>query len=325
MQLMRLKRAPEAFDFDPRKTDAYLQIVAIADPGLLAKLEFILDNGEAFDGYRQVNKAIYNAAIECIKADDLWIVKSVERGDGVGLRNLLWDKMEGGNESQRTIAAMQTPMNLNDIYYRFQSYGIDKYFAEVHSKLGKFERIGRVMDKMSVLSAILQHIGSQCLEYQSEANRLRTEFVKNKDSVTLRSAQLAFAKVETTHGLGVSSKGTPIPAFIPMSGPKQIPANISGFAGTKASKSGCGNLARSYGGNELRCRRLASRGVMPGLEAQKHDQPLFQRLYQVRWMLFFPQAPKYDKTRAQAMYASKAQTCYSSRIRVQPDQETTQR
>ena len=85
MEMMRLKYAPEEFQFDPRKTKEYLDIVAVAKPDLLAKLEHILDNGKSMDGYRQVNKAIYTAAVECIKADDLvWISTSVARGDGVG-------------------------------------------------------------------------------------------------------------------------------------------------------------------------------------------------------------------------------------------------
>ena len=243
VQLMRTRCAPNAFVFDPRKTNEYLDIVRVAKPELLPKLEFLLD-GEMGDGYRQVNKAIYNATIECIHEDDSWVWKSVERNDGIGLRNLLWEKMEGGDRSQRTIAAMQTKMNLDDIYYRFQTHGIGKYFAKVHSKLGKLSRLGRVMDKMTALSAIFQHLGGQCLEYREEADKLRSKFVEDQESVTLKSAQLAFIKVESTHGLGTTSKGTPIPASTPMSGPstdlKQIPAKISGFAGTKAHKAAAG-------------------------------------------------------------------------------------
>ena len=235
---MKMRHAPAEFIFDARKCNEYLQIVSTAMPALMPKLEDLLDNGRALDGYRQVSKTIYNATFECIDSKDIWITKQVERGDGIGLRTILWNKMEGGNESQRTITAMQTPMNLNDIHYRFQQHGIDKYFDKVNAKIGKLNRIGRVMDKMSVLSAIFQHLGSQCTEYKTEADLLLKQFVKDKTSVTIKSAQLAFTNIETTHGLGVTSKGTPIPKTIPMVGPsgtqQQIPVNAAGFAGTKA-------------------------------------------------------------------------------------------
>ena len=113
--------------------------------------------------------------------------------------------MEGGNESQRTITAMQTPMTLSDIYYRFQRHGIDKYFDKINTKIGKLNRIGRSMDKMSILSAIFRHLGSQCMEYKAEADDLLKKFVKDNTSVTLKSTQLAFANIETAHGLGITS------------------------------------------------------------------------------------------------------------------------
>ena len=105
----------------------------------------------ALDGYRPVNKAIYNA---CIRADDLWVTKTVERNDVVGLRNLLWNKMEGDNESQHTITAMQAPMNFDDHFYRFQSHGIDKYFAGIHSKL---DRLKNYRQNVNTLSYIQSH------------------------------------------------------------------------------------------------------------------------------------------------------------------------
>ena len=68
-------------------------------------------------------------------------------------------------------------MNLNDIYYRFQGYGIDKYFGEINNKIDKLNHIGHVMDEMSILSTVFQHLGSQCMEYKAEVDHLLKKFI----------------------------------------------------------------------------------------------------------------------------------------------------
>ena len=227
MQLMRTQY--DNFKFDPRKTQRYLSIVAEKQPDLMPQLDLILDNGSEYDGYRPVNEAIYSQLVCCLTKNELYMLRRVESGDGIGLRNLIWNKLQGGTSMQRRIKAMQTPMNLSDIYYQFQPDGIDKYFSLVHQRLAKLENLGRTMDTMSIMSQIFQHMGQQCLEYSKVIDEQRKDFIKDEKSVTLHSLQSALETVESSNGLGTTSKGTPIPKPVllspaPQEQPLAIPA-----------------------------------------------------------------------------------------------------
>lgn len=244
IELMALKESPDPFIFDPRKSEYYLSVVAVAKPNLLPTLEMILDNGKYNDGYRPANAAIYSKLMQSLHKTDLWALRQVERGDGVGLRNILWRKMQGGSKTQRRLQSLKTPLTVSDINYKFEFHGVDKYFAKIHTKLGSFKLIDRSMDPTTTLTEIFQHMEKQCLEYKETIDKQRTKFVASEQNVTLASLQIALETVETANGLGVTSKGTPIPQIIPMNPvppTKSIPANSVSFAGSKnapAPKSG---------------------------------------------------------------------------------------
>ena len=196
LEVMRIKAAPATFTFDPRKTRQYLDLISMTKPELIPTLDKMLD-GKQRTGYRPVNAAIYSTLTATLMPTDLYMLQQVERKDGIGLRNLIWRKLDGGTTKQRRIASMKTKMDLSDQRYMFQPDGIEKYFSGIHRKLGRFKLLGRTMDRMELFTTIFQHMENQCMEYRDVINKERDTFIEDENSVTLQSLQLSLSHAES--------------------------------------------------------------------------------------------------------------------------------
>ena len=75
---------------------------------LADQCETILDNPPAYDGFRPCNAAVYHSLIASIKPEDLYITRNINYGDGVSLRNKLWNAMTGDSCKSKKLVAMDT-------------------------------------------------------------------------------------------------------------------------------------------------------------------------------------------------------------------------
>ena len=66
----------------------------------------VLDNPPSFDGFRPCNRAIYFAVLKVISPNDHYIMRDITYGDGIGLRNLLWQSMSGDDVKSKKLMDM---------------------------------------------------------------------------------------------------------------------------------------------------------------------------------------------------------------------------
>ena len=57
--------------------------------------------------------------LDSIKADDLYIMRDIAHGDGIRLRNKIWDSMTGDACKSKKLMAMSMSEKVSDVKYQF--------------------------------------------------------------------------------------------------------------------------------------------------------------------------------------------------------------
>ena len=177
---------------------------------LADECDMILDNPPAYDGFRPCNSAVFHSLVKSLRPRDLFIMRKVKYGDGIGLRNTLWTAMTGDATKSKKLMAMTSSVKIEDIKYRFVRHGISKYFSEIHRELAKLEQLGAKKQDWEVFSSIFEHMSSQCIEYRKVVTNIRDKLADNEDAVTLRTIERDFTTAETVHRIGTENRGTPL-------------------------------------------------------------------------------------------------------------------
>ena len=115
---------------------------AKGNENLAKECEIIMDNPPAYDGFRPCNSAIYFATLKTIKSDDLYIMRDVIYGDGITLRNLLWETMSGDEVKSKKLLAMSLSADITKVQYKFIRHGVKRYFADIHETLARLKTLG---------------------------------------------------------------------------------------------------------------------------------------------------------------------------------------
>ena len=222
---MREQCAPEDYVFSHSTADediAQMRSKNLFD--LAEKCDTIMDNPPSYDGFRPCNNAVYQALLKSLKPTDMYVTQDTVFGDGISLRNTLWEKMNDDAIKSKKLMAMTYVKKISDVKYKLQRHGIAKYFAEIHKTLAKLRALGAQKQDWEIFSTIFEHMSEQCTEYRDVVKDIRDQLADNEDSVTLKSIQAAFTRKETVHGLGTRSRGTPIPGKVTMTPPPAVPA-----------------------------------------------------------------------------------------------------
>ena len=112
------------------------------DTQLADECEVLLDYPSHYDGFRPCNNAVYFAMIDSLKHDDLYIMREVTHGDGIRLRNKIWESMTGDACKSKKLMAINMLKEVSDVKYHFVRHGVTKYFANIHKTLAKLRRLG---------------------------------------------------------------------------------------------------------------------------------------------------------------------------------------
>ena len=222
---MQSSCAPDDFSFDHAAADQHIQMMR--DKGnhdLASTCEKMLDNPPHYDGFRPCNSAVFFAMVSSLKPEDMYVIRDIIHGDGIRLRNKIWNSMTGDAGKSKKLMAMNMSKKVSDVKYKFVRHGVAKYFTEIAKTLNKLKSLGVEKQDWEVFSTIFHHMSMQCEEYRAVVSDLRDQLEKDEDSVTLKSIEKAFARKETVHRIGITSKGTPIKAQIPLSQPPVINA-----------------------------------------------------------------------------------------------------
>ena len=222
---MRSACAPNNYTFDHAAADEHIQ--SMRDNGardLADTCDTLLDNPPHYDGFRPCNSAVFFAMLSSLKPDDMYIIRDITHGDGIRLRNKIWDAMTGDAGRSKKLMAMNMSKQVSDIKYRFVRHGVAKYFTEIAKTLSKLKSLGVQKQDWEVFSTIFHHMSEQCEEYRAVVSDLRDQLEKDEESVTLKSIERAFARKETVHRIGTDNKGTPLKEQIPMVKPPPITA-----------------------------------------------------------------------------------------------------
>ena len=186
--------------------------------------DVLLDNPPAFDGFRPCNSALFHAFVKSIKPDDLYILQKVQYGDGIGIRNLVWDAMTGDACKSKMLLAMTHSTKINDVKYRFERHGVAKYFAKIHAAISKLAMLGVKKPDWEIFSIICDHMSTQCMEFRQAVSDIRDQIGKDQASVTLKYMEKVFKRKESVFKIGTSTKGTPVGTPTSMNPPpKDIP------------------------------------------------------------------------------------------------------
>ena len=163
LNYMRDKCKPDKFVFNHATVDNDIASMRASNNHQLAKeCEIVSDNPPLFDGFRPCNNAIYFATLKTIHQDDIYIMRNVIYGDGIGLRNLLWDSMSGDEVRSKKLMAMSSTADITQVKYRFVRHGVKKYFTEIHKVLSKLESLGAKKQDWEIFGAIFVHMEQQC-------------------------------------------------------------------------------------------------------------------------------------------------------------------
>ena len=220
---MRSSCAPDDFSFDHAAADQHIKTMRDKGDYDLAKTcEKLLDNPPHYDGFRPCNSAVFFAMVSSLKPEDMYVVRDIIHGDGIRLRNKVWNSMTGDAGKSKKLMAMNMSKKVSHVKYKFVRHGVAKYFTEISKTLSKLKSLGVQKQDWEVFSTIFHHMSTQCEEYRAVVSDLRDQLEKDEDSVTLKFIEKAFARKETVHRIGVKSKGTPIKAQIPMNQPPSI-------------------------------------------------------------------------------------------------------
>ena len=230
LDYMREKCSPAAFVFNHSTADDdILGMLADGHEQLAKECGIILDNPPYFDGFRPCNRAIYFAVLKAILTTDHYILRDISYGDGIGLRNLLWQSMSGDDAKSKKLMAMSLSNDISDIKYTFVRHGVKKYFTEIHSTLAKLKTLGASKKDWEIFGAIFEHMSKQCQEYHQVVISLRDKLSEDDDALTLKSIEKAFTRKETVHKIGIDNKGTPVAQPVALKPTPIIPGASAGL------------------------------------------------------------------------------------------------
>ena len=112
--------APQPFVFDHADAELHIQqMQSNGDHQLAMECEQLLDNRPYFDGFRPCNSAVYFAMLDSLKHDDLYIMRGITHGDGIRLRNKIWDSMTGDAVKSKKLMDMSMSQEVSDLKYQF--------------------------------------------------------------------------------------------------------------------------------------------------------------------------------------------------------------
>ena len=211
LEYMRDKCSPDTYIFDHSTADK--DIAAMRKEGkfdLAKECEIVLDNPPRYDGFRPCNQAIYFTIIKSLHGDDVYIMREITYGDGISLRNLIWETMSGDDVKSKKLMAMSLSEDITQVKYRFVRHGVRKYFAGIHKALAKLKSLGASKQDWEVFGAIFVHMEKQCEEYRQVVVALRDRLATNDNALTIKSIEQAFTTKETVHRIGIDNRGTPL-------------------------------------------------------------------------------------------------------------------
>ena len=162
LKYMDKKMHPKEFEFDYTKVDEHIETMRQDAEHLLAlECERLLDNPPAYDGWRPCNNAVFNAMLKSLRKEDNYILQQLTFGDGIGLRNLMWEAMNDDAIKSKKLMAMTHVKTIHDIKYKFERFGVKKYFAKIHKTLAKLKSLGATKQDWEVFSAVFDHMSKQ--------------------------------------------------------------------------------------------------------------------------------------------------------------------
>ena len=148
---------------------------------LADRCERLLDNPPAYDGFRPCNNAVFHAMIKSLKADDLYIVRTVNYyGDGIGIRNRIWDAMTGDACKSKKLLAMGHSNKIAEVKYRFERHGVVKYFSKIHAEIAKLRTLGAQKQDWEIFSIVFEHMSQQCMEFRDAVADIRDKLSKQR-------------------------------------------------------------------------------------------------------------------------------------------------
>ena len=143
LDFMAAECSPEDFVFDHAQTSEHIKLMREREKFDLAEqCAAVLDNPPTYDGFRPCNNAVFHAMVKSLREDDLYIMRQVTYGDGIGLRNAVWNAMTGDDSKSKKLMAMTYSSTIEDVKYRFQRHGVAKYFASIHKAFAKLKTLG---------------------------------------------------------------------------------------------------------------------------------------------------------------------------------------
>jgi hypothetical protein len=139
----KAEAAPGEYVFDYNTAEVDLRKMRENGKEKLAQeCEAVLDNPPALDGFRPCNNTVFYALLKSVKSSCSYILRDINRGDGIGLHNKMWNNMMGDASNSKKLLAMNFSKTLADIRYKFERHGVSKYFSEIHKYLSKLRTLG---------------------------------------------------------------------------------------------------------------------------------------------------------------------------------------
>ena len=162
--------------FDHATADEDIKNMRINNLHDLADMcDALLDNPPSYDGFRPCNSALFQAIVKSLRPTDMYILRTVTYGDGIRLRNTIWDSMTGDACKSKKLLAMTQSTKINDVHYRFERHGVKKYFAKLHTVIAKLKTLGAEKQDWEVFSIVFEHMSKQCMEFRDAVKELRDQ------------------------------------------------------------------------------------------------------------------------------------------------------
>ena len=202
---------PDPYTFDHATADEDIKNMRNKNLDDLADMcDALLDNPPTYDGFRPCNAALFQAIVKSIRPKDMYILRSTTYGDGIRLRNTIWDSMTGDACKSKKLLAMTQSTKISDVVYRFERHGIKKYFAQIHTVIAKLKTLGAQKQDWEVFAIVFDHMSRQCMEFRDAVKEIRDQLSKDEDIVTLKYIESIFQRKETVFKIGTSNKGTKV-------------------------------------------------------------------------------------------------------------------
>ena len=210
------KASPAAYVFEHSTAD--YDIAQMRTEGkfeLAESCEIAIDNLPFHDGFRPLNCAVFYSLLKSIKGFN-YALRDITHGDGIGLRNQLWDMMADDHVRSKKLMAINMASDIHDVKYKFERHGVKKYFADIHKSIAKLNSLGAVKQDWEIFGLIFSHMEQQCEEYRQVVVALREKLSNNDNALSLKLIEATFQRKESVHRIGTDNKGTPINAPVAM-------------------------------------------------------------------------------------------------------------